>query len=112
METQDRNTANPAEASRPANRGSSDNRGGRAFAGLVVVAIGSLLLARELGADIPRGIVWPSIFLGIGLFIGVRHSFRGFVWAIFMMIGGAMMLDRFYPWADISDFIWPVAIIT
>ena len=87
-------------------------RTGRTLSGLFIVAIGVVLLARQAGADIPRWIFsFESILIGLGLYIGIRHSFRGFAWIIPIAIGGFLLLDDFYPQYDIGDFTWPLIII-
>jgi len=88
------------------------NRSGRVMGGLLVVAIGLLLLARKAGMDIPGWLFsFESILIAVGLYLGFRHSFRGFGWMIPVLIGGFLLLDDFYPYYDLEEFTWPLVII-
>jgi hypothetical protein len=71
-----------------------DHRGGRAWTGLFLLIIGGLLLARQAGVYFPEWVfTWPMFLVGLGLLIGVRHRFRGFGWAIPLMIGGIYLAE-------------------
>jgi hypothetical protein len=110
METYNRNGGNvdPVTAPRPRD----PNRIGQLLAGLFVVGIGVLLLARQAGMEFPRWIFsFESILIALGLYLGIRHSFRGVAWVIPVLIGGFLLLDDFYPEFDIEDFTWPLIII-
>ena len=49
----------------------------RMWGGLILVAIGSLLLARKLGAYIPDWLLsWPMLLIACGLLIGFKSNFR------------------------------------
>lgn len=110
METYNRNAGNadPVSTHKP----KDPNRIGQLLAGLFVVGIGVLLLARQAGMDFPRWIFsFESILIAVGLYLGIRHSFRGVVWLIPVLIGGFLLLDDLYPEFDIEDFTWPLIII-
>lgn len=87
-------------------------RGGRQWSGVFLLIIGGLLLARASGVLFPG---WffsgPVLLIGIGLFIGVRHRFRNFVWLIPIVIGGALLADRLSPDITLRPYIWPVLLI-
>jgi predicted membrane protein len=88
-------------------------RSGRVFAGFIIVVVGSLLLARQSGADIPRWLLdWPMILIVVGLFIGVRHRFRSPAWIILVGVGSFFMADHFIDDFSFRQFIWPILIIT
>lgn len=110
METYHQNTgsSNPIPTYKP----KDPNRAGQVLAGLFVVSIGLLLLARQAGVDIPRWVFsFESILIAVGLYLGIRHSFRGVAWIIPLFIGGFLLLDDFYPEFEFHDFIWPLVII-
>lgn len=86
---------------------------GRIWTGLLLLVIGGLLLLKT--ANILFFPSWffttPVLLITIGLFIGLRHRFRGPVWFILMLIGGILLADRIDPTMDLRRFMWPVIII-
>lgn len=88
------------------------NRNGRIIGGLLIVVIGLILLAKKAGLELPDW--WFSletILIAIGLYLGIRHSFRGFGWAIPILIGGFLLIDNFYPEYQIEEYTWPLVVI-
>jgi hypothetical protein len=83
------------------------------WAGLIVIGVGSILLARQVGADIPSWVIsWPSFFIVLGLFIGAKHGFRDWGWIILVLIGTTLHSLNFF--ADevlYHKLIWPMVII-
>jgi predicted membrane protein len=107
---------NQSEYNKPENdlmqRWESEHRRGRLFGGLIIVGVGVLFLAREMGALIPHWLfTWKFLLIVIGVFIGVKHSFRGFGWMVPIFIGGAFLMQDIYPELPLANYIWPVAII-
>jgi predicted membrane protein len=87
-------------------------RRGKIFGGMIVVAIGSLFLAREMGVEMPYWLFsWKVLLIVIGFFVGVKHSFRGGGWLVPIIIGSAFLLKDNFPDLAISHYIWPIAII-
>ena len=83
-----------------------------ASAGVFLLIIGSLLLARQLGAGFPAWFfTWPMLLIGIGLFIGVRHGFRGGGWLFPLVIGAIFLADRISDNINLRPFLWPIIII-
>ncbi len=110
MESNNKNIGTPdsGRINFPADR----HRNRRIFGGLFIVAIGVILLARQAGADIPRWLLsFEMLLIAVGLYIGIRHSFRGFAWLIPTLFGAFLLIDDFYPQYDIEDFTWPLLII-
>ena len=90
----------------------STNRAGRIMGGLFIVAIGLLLLAKQAGMEFPRWIFsFETLLIAVGLYLGIRHAFRGFGWPIPILIGAFLLIDDFYPRYNIEDFTWPLVII-
>lgn len=86
-------------------------RSGRAFAGLVLVIIGGVLLGRQMGVDIPEWVLtWEMLLIGLGVFFGARRMFRPGGWIIMILVGTAFMLND-YSDLGIRNLIWPAAII-
>ena len=110
METYNQNPGNDPQ--KPETRIADSNRSGRTLGGLFIVAIGVLLLAREAGVYIPRWMFsFETILIALGLYLGIRHSFRGFGWLIPILIGGFLLINDFYPYYDIREFTLPLIII-
>jgi hypothetical protein len=108
METQyNKNTNQPSTE-----RDGNPFGGGRAIAGMIVVIVGTLLLAREVGADIPYWIFsWHMLLIAFGLYLGARHSWRNPVWMIPVAIGSAFLIEDLVPEVRIREYFWPVLII-
>jgi hypothetical protein len=108
METY-RNTDTPAKTP---NTPGEHNRSGRIMGGLLIVAIGVLFFARQAGMDFPRWIFsFETILIALGLYLGFRHSFKGFGWLIPILIGGFLLIDDFFPFYDVAEFLWPMIVI-
>lgn len=85
---------------------------GRVWGGIVIVCVGTILIAREAGADIPRWLVSGPMFLvALGVFLGARSSFRNYYWLIPVAIGCALIVDREFWRLDIRPYIWPAIIV-
>lgn len=88
------------------------HRKGKFFGGMIIVAIGSIFLAREMGMDIPRWIFsWKVLLITIGFFIGLKQSFRVGGWLVPIFIGVVFLLRDNFPQLAISHYVWPLAII-
>jgi hypothetical protein len=110
MEPYNKNTG--TDPIKPEKIGRESNRSGRVLGGLFIVGIGLLLLARQAGMDFPRWIFsFETILIALGIYLGIRHSFRGFGWLIPILIGGFLLIDDFYPYYDVREFLWPLVII-
>jgi predicted membrane protein len=87
-------------------------RSGRAFAGLVLVVIGGVLLTRQLGFDVPEwAITWEMLLIALGVYFGARRSFQPGGWVVMVLVGTVFLLRDFYPEIHIWNYIWPVIII-
>jgi predicted membrane protein len=93
---------------RPINRGL-----GRVWAGLFVVGIGALLLLDQMGFPLPDWLfTWPVLVIAMGLFVGLRHNFRGGGgWLIMVLIGGFFLMQDNFPGLPIHRFLWPGILI-
>lgn len=107
METQDnRNTGLSKENS------NSNLRNGRALGGLVIVTVGTLLLVKKMGVDLPSWLFsWEMILITIGIYVGARHRFKNLQWLIPVAIGVAFLIGDEID-MDIHRYIWPIIIIT
>jgi predicted membrane protein len=85
---------------------------GRVWVGLFLLAIGGLYLAKASGVFFPAWFfTWPVFLIGIGLFIGIRHGFRGAGWLFPIAIGGVFLADRLSPDINPRPYVWPIILI-
>jgi len=85
---------------------------GRIFAGLILVGVGAALLLRNSGFPLPYWLFsWPMILILIGIYSGVKHSFKNNTWIILLCIGGFFLADKFMPELRLAPNFWPVIII-
>ena len=96
----------------PGPKKSASNFGGRALGGLIIVTVGALLLARNVGVYFPHWLFsWQMLLIVIGLYVGARHSFRHFGWLIPVAIGSIFLLEDFVPDLSVREYAWPIVII-
>lgn len=88
-------------------------RNGKVFAGLILLAVGGILLLQQLSWFLfPDWLIsWPMFLIVLGAYIGARHNFRRGGPIIIIFIGLIFLLDRIIPGIDLSRIIWPVLII-
>ena len=86
---------------------------GNIWAGVFLLVIGALFLARNTSAtSIPEWVfTWPMILIAVGLFIGLRHNFRGGTWFFMILLGGAFLVNKIYPEMELRQYIWPAILI-
>jgi predicted membrane protein len=89
-----------------------DNGLAKIFAGLVIVAAGVLLMVRKMGFEVPYWIFsWSTLLVVIGLYIGIKHSFRRWFWLIPFLIGSFHLANHVFFDFSFSQFIFPLGII-
>lgn len=88
------------------------HRKGKIFGGLLIVAVGVVFLARELGAEIPHWVVsWKTFLIAIGLLIGIKHNFKTLGWFFPILVGSAFLIGDFFPELHIKHMLWPIILI-
>ncbi|SKC44713.1 LiaF transmembrane domain-containing protein [Ohtaekwangia koreensis] len=91
---------------------SPSNQSGRAWGGLIIVAVGAVLLAKKAGADLPSWLfTWQMALITFGVFVGAKHRFRDWGWLVPVAIGSVFLADRFIEDISIEQFFWPIIII-
>jgi predicted membrane protein len=86
--------------------------GGRIGAGIFLLLIGGVLLLDQMGFPLPDWLFsWHVLLIATGIFIGLRHNFRGGAWAILILVGGFFMIQDYYPHFPLRRFIWPAVLI-
>jgi predicted membrane protein len=89
-----------------------DHKRGKVFGGLLIVVIGTLFLARELGAELPQWLFsWKTLLIGIGLVMGFKHRFRNFRWLIPVTIGAVFLGLELSAIPISKQLLWPVLAI-
>ncbi len=84
------------------------HRRGKIMGGLLIVAIGSLFLARELGVEIPVWVfTWKMLLIGLGIVAAIKHKFLHPAWIILVGVGGIFLLNDLYPEMQIRPILWP-----
>ena len=88
------------------------NGKGHIWTGVFLVLIGVAYLLKVSVPDVPEWIFsWQMLLITIGLFIGLRHNFRGPAWFILILIGAAFLLNEWYAHMTVRQYIWPVIFI-
>jgi predicted membrane protein len=89
-----------------------NHRNGRILKGLILVSIGSLFFAREMGVFFPAWLFsWPVLLIVIGLYVGIKHQFQKPSWLVWILLGSAILLRNFFPMYDLSHYILPIILI-
>ncbi len=87
-------------------------RHGHIWTGVFILLIGAAALVKATVTDLPDWIFsWQTFLILLGLFIGIKHGFKGGAWFILILIGGAFLLRDFYPDVAIRRYIWPVVLM-
>jgi len=87
-------------------------RSGRVGAGLFLLLIGGVLLVDQMGVPLPDWLFsWHVLLIAVGIFIGLRHNFRGGPWAILILVGGFFLVQDTFPNIPLRRFAWPAALI-
>jgi len=94
-------------------KGSYPGRGpGRIGAGLFLLLIGGVLLLDQMGFPLPDWLFnWHVLLIAVGIFIGLRHNFRGGAWLILILVGGYFFVQDYYPRLPLHRFLWPSVLI-
>jgi predicted membrane protein len=87
-------------------------RAGKIFAGVILLAVGVVMLLQKSGLNFPFWfITWEMIAITVGLFIGFRSNFRHPAWFILITIGVLFLIEDFYPSFHARPYLWPILII-
>jgi predicted membrane protein len=84
---------------------------GKAMAGVILLAIGGILLLRQF-ADlfIPGWLFsWPMWLIAWGLYIGAKHEFKNSSWGILVFLGIIFLFNNNID--NAGRVVWPLAII-
>ena len=86
---------------------------GRMFSGLIVLLVGSALLLNQLDVPLPWWLFsWQMLLIAIGIFTGVRSSFKGLGWAVPILIGSVFLAKEMIFDFPPHRYFGPVLIIS
>lgn len=89
-----------------------ENQNGKVMAGLIIVAVGALLLVNNIWIDMPNWIFkWHTFLMALGLFIGFKHNFRNSGWLVIFLIGTYFTLDRAIPDLNMAHVVFPIMLV-
>jgi len=89
-----------------------NNRHSGIWTGIFILLIGVAALLKASFTDFPDWIFsWQMLLVALGVFIGVRHNFRGVAWFILILIGGIFLLNDIFPELTFRRYMWPAALI-
>lgn len=89
-----------------------ESRTGSVLAGLFLLIIGVFAIIQQSVSDFPSWILsWPMLLIAIGVFIGLKHGFRGPGWIILIGLGSIFLVDRIVPGVNLKPYIWPFVIM-
>ncbi len=87
-------------------------RHGHVWTGLFIILIGVAALLNASIPDLPYWLFsWQMFLIALGLFIGMKHGFKGSAWLILIVIGSAFLLRDFFPDLALRRYFWPMALI-
>jgi predicted membrane protein len=83
--------------------------------GLIVVAVGGLLLLDRLDYDlVPYWLIsWKTLLIAIGVAIGLRKNFQGIGWIVLIIVGSFFLIEDI-PGIDfeVRRYVFPVIVIS
>jgi predicted membrane protein len=82
------------------------------WTGAFILLIGIGAFIRVSDSDLPSWLfTWKTFLIALGLFIGLKHSFKGGAWFILILVGSIFLFTDIYPDISIRRYIWPGIII-
>jgi predicted membrane protein len=87
-------------------------RPGRLGPGLFLLLVGTVLLLDQMGFPLPDWLFnWHLLLIAIGIFLGLRHNFRGGAWLVLILVGTYFYIQDYYPHLPLHRFLWPSVLI-
>lgn len=80
--------------------------------GFAFLAIGTVLLAKQLGVSFPSWLIsWPMFLIVIGIVNYAKDGFKRHGWLVAVFAGTLFLLEEFDPSLSVSKLTWPAIII-
>ncbi len=87
-------------------------RNSHIWTGTFILLIGVALLLRTTVDNFPGWIFsWKMLLVALGVFIGLRHGFKGIAWLILINVGSVLLINDIYAELTFRRYMWPVALI-
>lgn len=85
---------------------------GHVWTGVFILLIGVAALVKATVTDLPDWVFsWQMFLIVLGLFLGLKHGFKGGAWFILILVGGAFLVRDIYPDLALRRYIWPTVLI-
>ncbi len=85
---------------------------GHIWSGVFLMLIGIAALVKVSIPDLPHWLFsWRTFLIALGIFIGIKHQFKGFAWIVLILIGGYGIFKDIYPALAIRQYFWPGLLI-
>jgi predicted membrane protein len=82
------------------------------WTGIFILLVGLAALLKAAVTNFPDWVFsWQTLLIALGMFIGLRHNFRGGAWFVLILIGGIFLINDIYPEFSFRRYMWPVALI-
>jgi predicted membrane protein len=87
-------------------------RSGKVMAGFVLLAVGAILLLKNIGYFFPNWLFsWPMLLIVFGLFVGFKHNFRNPGGVILIILGCLFLAKKYFHMIILWEYVWPVMIM-
>ncbi|MES1217708.1 MAG: LiaF domain-containing protein [Bacteroidota bacterium] len=88
------------------------SRTGSIWTGFFLLLIGVAALVKATVTDFPDWIFsWEMFLIVLGLFVGIRHGFKGGTWFILIIIGSIFLVNEINPDLGFRRYLWPTMMI-
>jgi predicted membrane protein len=92
--------------------GSTTKKSSEKWIGLTILAVGVIILLRNLDLSLPDFLFsWPMILIVVGLIVAFKEQFKGVNWLILMGLGGFFLSSKIAPDWNLRNFIAPAILI-
>ncbi|HLP38591.1 LiaF transmembrane domain-containing protein [Lacibacter sp.] len=92
--------------------GSATKKSNEKWIGLIILAVGVIILLRNLDLSLPDFLFsWPMILIVVGFIVAVKEEFKGVNWLILMGLGGFFLVLKMVPDWNLRNFIAPAILI-
>lgn len=78
------------------------------WTGAFIILIGVVALIKASVTDVPDWVFsWKTFLIALGVFLGLKHGFKGAAWFILIIVGGAFLIQDINPEVRTERYIWP-----